>query len=91
MQPPLAPSLRLARLERDNARLRALLSILRRRFATAFPGGYLVLDDGDLDGPHADVLQAARDCAADGLACTVVTVGARYEADADQDNFTVPA
>jgi hypothetical protein len=62
-------------MERDNARLRALLRIVRARFATAAPGDYLVTDDGDLDGPYPDIARAAKDCAADGLACTVVTVG----------------
>ena len=72
---------RLAQAERDNARLRALLSIVRGRFAAAGPGHYLAMDDGDLDGPYADIMKAARDCAADGMPCTVITVGERLEAE----------
>jgi hypothetical protein len=84
-------SMRPSDVERDNARLRALLRILRARFATAVPGDYLVTDGGDLDGPYPDAAQAAKNCAAEGLACTVVTVGGRFEAEAEPEDFGLRA
>ncbi len=71
---------RLAFLEADNARLRTLARALQTRFEEVPPGDYLALDDGELDGPYADIDEAARCCARDGLACTVLHVGERIEA-----------
>ena len=63
---------RLMHLERDNARLRALLRLQERRFAGAELGYYAIRDDGGLDGPFDTVEAAAENTVADGVACTIV-------------------
>ena len=75
---------RMMRLSADNARLRSSVDRLCSRFSETEQGDYLALDDGELDGPYTDVLEAARLCAADGCGCTVIHVGERFDAQ-DED------
>ena len=81
---------RIHELEAYSHRLRFILSGIQNQISNLQPGKYLILDDGDFGGPYSGNIDAiVRDYIQEGTPCTVVQVVARYEANAEPEDFGV--